>query len=391
MIDAPSRGPSLLVFSDDWGRHPSSCQHLVRRLIGRYEVSWVNTIGTRTPKLDLMTIKRGWEKLRQWKSRKRADDTPLPAGLRVHNPRMWPWFSHGWDRRLNRGLLTKQLTDVVESMPQPVVAVTTLPITADLVGRLPVAKWRYYCVDDFSVWPGLDGRTLKRMDDDMLRNADSIIVVSETLRDAAAEQQRDAEMLTHGVDLEFWEADREPDLLPNVERPLVLFWGCIDRRLDSDFVNRLHEKLPTGTLMLVGPQNDPDPELLALPRTHFHPAVSMEELPGFAAAADVLMMPYADLPVTRAMQPLKLKEYLATGKPVVVRDLPAIREWSDCMDVSRTADEFAEQVVSRIHTGVTAEQLEARKRLREESWDAKAAKFEEWLFAGISKEVATAP
>ena len=34
-------------------------------------------------------------------------------------------------------------------------------------------------------------------------------------------------------------------------------------------------------------------------------------------------MPYADLPVTRAMQPLKLKEYLVTDRPVVVADLPA--------------------------------------------------------------------
>ena len=38
---------SLLVFSDDWGRHPSSCQHLVRNLLDRYPVVSVNTIGTR--------------------------------------------------------------------------------------------------------------------------------------------------------------------------------------------------------------------------------------------------------------------------------------------------------------------------------------------------------
>ena len=37
--------------------------------------------------------------------------------------------------------------------------------------------------------------------------------------------------------------------------------------------------------------------------------------PALAREAAVLIMPYADLPVTRAMQPLKLKEYLATDRP----------------------------------------------------------------------------
>ena len=57
----------LLVFADDWGRHPSSCQHLVRRLRGDYRVLWVNTIGTRSPKADGFTLRRGFEKLNQWR------------------------------------------------------------------------------------------------------------------------------------------------------------------------------------------------------------------------------------------------------------------------------------------------------------------------------------
>ena len=59
---------SLLVFSDDWGRHPSSCQHLTRNLLDRYPVLWVNTIGTRAPRLDRQTLRRVAEKILQWGS-----------------------------------------------------------------------------------------------------------------------------------------------------------------------------------------------------------------------------------------------------------------------------------------------------------------------------------
>jgi glycosyltransferase involved in cell wall biosynthesis len=105
------------------------------------------------------------------------------------------------------------------------------------------------------------------------------------------------------------------------------------------------------------------------------PALPLAELPALAAAAAVLVMPYADLPVTRAMQPLKLKEYLATGKPVVVRDLPAVRPWADGLDAAATAEEFAAAVRRRLADGLPAGQRAARARLAAESWAAKAAEF----------------
>ena len=95
----------------------------------------------------------------------------------------------------------------------------------------------------------------------------------------------------------------------------------------------------------------------------------------------MLIAPYADLPVTRAMQPLKLKEYLATGKPVVVRKLPATESWADCADVVETPEAFAAAVVERLRTGLPEDQRRARQRLEAESWAAKAAQFERWVDA----------
>ena len=116
--------------------------------------------------------------------------------------------------------------------------------------------------------------------------------------------------------------------------PTSSFWGLIDPRLDLAFLRELSASLTEGTIVLIGPEDRPDPELYRLPRVIRRPAVSLSELPAIAAATSVLVMPYADLPVTRAMQPLKLTEYLATGKPAVVRDLPATRPWADALDVA---------------------------------------------------------
>ncbi len=372
--------PGLLVFSDDWGRHPSSCQHLVRHLLPRYPVCWVNTIGTRTPQLNLATLRRALGKLRQW-ARGPASPEPLPANLRVLNPKMWPWFTRPMDRWLNRKLLVRQLAAVLRNLPEPPVAITTLPIVADLMDELPVRRWIYYCVDDFSQWPGLDQATLRRMEEVVVRRADVLVAVSETLQHRLTQMGRDSHLLTHGVDLDFWTTPATAPVaaLDGLERPLIVFWGVVDRRMDVAFVKRLAADLTQGTIVLLGPEADPDPALVASPRVVRLMPLPFDQLPVLAKEASVLVMPYQDLPVTRAMQPLKLKEYLATGKPTVVRDLPATCGWADCLDLAATPEAFSQAVRLRLATGLPEAQRAARARLAAETWVEKARMLEQWI------------
>ncbi len=384
------RSPSILVFADDWGRHPSSCQHLVGQLLDRYEVWWVNTIGMRRPRIEWATFSRGMEKLQHWLRPAQSQDRDAirqPAQPRLHvlNPRMWPSFSSGLERRINREMLVRQLAPRLAALPEPPVAVTTIPIVADLVGVLPVRRWVYYCVDDFAEWPGLDGATLRSMEERLLQRVDVLVAVSPNLQHKIERQGRPAHLLTHGVDLEHWNQAHAPAprsatfALDGLEQPLIVFWGLVDRRLDTAFLERLSNDLASGTVALIGPESDPDPAVARLPRVVRVAPVRFDQLPEIALAAQVLIMPYADLPVTRAMQPLKLKEYLATGKPVVVSDLPSTRLWADSLDLATTPEMFSRIVRERAASGLPGSQRRARARLAQESWAAKASAFESWL------------
>lgn len=363
----------LLVFADDWGRHPSSIQHLVRNGLAGDPTLWVNTVGTRPPRFDLATLDRVRGKLRRENARPVAADD---SSVRVLNPLMWPWLTHPFDRRLNRRLLLGQLVPVLRRLPEPPVAITTLPVVADLLGPLPVRKWVYYCVDDFGAWPGLDGPTMRKMERQVVERADLIIAAGENLRGRIRSMGREAEVLTHGVDQDFWRNPTVPFApVETWPKPWVTFWGILDPRMDEETLTRLSGAMTEGTIVLAGPHQSPPAGVSNLWRVRFAGPVPFASLPGLARESSVLVMPYVDAAVTRAMQPLKLKEYLATGKPVVARDLPGNREWADALDLAGTPDEFARRVIERIAIGLPVSQAMARERLAAESWSAKAAAF----------------
>ena len=362
--------PTILVFSDDWGRHPSSCQHLILRLLPRYRVLWVNTIGTRAPQWTVATQCRAFEKLGQWF--RPAPAEAAPPHLRILNPKMWPWLRMApFDRGLNRRLLARQLRPHLESLRPPAVAVTTVPVVADLVGQLPVRHWLYYCVDDFSKWPGLDQAALDRLEHALADRVDSCIAVSATLQDRLAGMGRTSSLLTHGVDLAFWSAPANPKDLPQLagmEKPWIVFWGLKDRRLDLEVLTAvLAHDLSRGQSCAGRAASGSRPNRARHAAGSLYlPVLDYDDLPHLGQQAAVLVMPYADLPVTRAMQPLKLKEYLATGRPVVARSLPALQEWHDCLDLVDTPEAFARAVRLRIREGLPAAQHAARARLAAE-------------------------
>jgi glycosyltransferase involved in cell wall biosynthesis len=372
--------PEVVVFADDWGRHPSSAQHIFRHLLNDAAISWVNTIGTRTPTLDKALVDRALGKIRSWSGAAAppANGGPTP---RIFQPLMYPGFRSTWQRQMNAALLARFLRRRFSALHDTVI-VSTIPIVGDLPDRLLARRWVYYCVDDFSVWPGLDSEALSSMERKFVARADRIVAAGDNLAARMLSLGREACVITHGIDLEHWRSRPSTNHLREFERPIVLFWGLIDRRLDINALRALDASMTSGTIVLLGPQQDPDPALGTLRRVRRPGPRPYESLPALAAESDVLIMPYADLPVTRAMQPLKLKEYLATGRPVVSTRLPATVGWEDCLDIVDGAEAFAAAVMCRCHAAAPSPQAAARaQRLEHESWRAKAAQFAEVLFS----------
>src|ERR1041384_4254166 len=86
----------IVVFGDDWGRHPSTIQHLMRGLLPRYSVDWINTVGTRVPRPTVADVRRGIEKLSNWVRPNRDDGGSGSGGPQIYSPVHWPSFHRPW-------------------------------------------------------------------------------------------------------------------------------------------------------------------------------------------------------------------------------------------------------------------------------------------------------
>jgi glycosyltransferase involved in cell wall biosynthesis len=305
---------------------------------------------------------------------------------------MWPWVRRSWERALNAWLLRRALTRTTANLKPPRVAVTTIPLVVDIVEKLPVDLWVYYCVDDWSTWLEADNAPLNQMEKELLTHVNCCVAVNKILQSKLAAIGKTSYLLTHGVDWELWNNSRREEhaALKDAERPIVLQWGSLDQRLNIDWLLGLADSLAQGTVALVGPPISVPGALAGHPRIRILPAVPYHELPQLAATADVLIMAYRIHASVVASSPVKLKEYLMSAKPVIVPDIPEVKSWSDSLDIARSTEEFVRLVQLRCQTGVLPPQLEARKRLEKESWQSKATEFRNFVVDAL-KAVELAP
>src|SRR5262249_39829447 len=114
----------------------------------------------------------------------------------------------------------------------------------------------------------------------------------------------------------------------DVTRPLLVYVGGLDSRLDINWLRDLARSEPSATIALIGPLIEPahfEP-LQECPNVRIGPPVGRPELTAIVRAADAGLLPHVVSRLTEAMSPLKLLEYLAAGLPVAATDLSPIRE-----------------------------------------------------------------
>jgi len=350
---------------------------------------WVNTIGLRNPTISIYDARRIAEKAMGWLGRSDGgDDLVLPENLTVISPFMVPWNQFGILRAFNRRQVVSSVRSAMEELgfDSPLV-VATVPNAADYIGRLGERLFVYYCVDEFSEWPGVNGELVKDLERTMLSGVDMVAAVSDRLAASKKAANGPTHLLTHGVDIgHFGQASSaEPaEMFRDLPGPVIGYFGLIDERTDQDLLVALLERFPESSLVLIGNTKVSLGRLEQFDNFHHVPPVPYEVLPRYIAGFDVAIIPYLVNELSNNINPLKLKEYMASGVPIVSTPLPEVVKFDGFIRTASTSASFTEAVASALTDGGR----DVSAALVGESWADKAELLSGWMAQRLEEKAA---
>jgi glycosyltransferase involved in cell wall biosynthesis len=200
----------------------------------------------------------------------------------------------------------------------------------------------------FAVLPIEDPQELRDMNDRLVREADVVIAVSDELRRQAKALNRNTHRAPNATDpAVLGVASREGPIAPELTRiphPIVGYVGQVADKMDYQLIDELAKARPNWSFVFVGPvwlhrQREAD-TLSDRPNVHFLGPRPFEELPTYLRGFDVCFLPHRRSKLTLSMDPIKLYDYLATGKPVVSTGVAGLDRFEDVVWVADDAPGF---------------------------------------------------
>jgi glycosyltransferase involved in cell wall biosynthesis len=372
---------TLICFGEDWGRHPSTLQFLAKELAKRYQVLWIESIGMRRPRFSAADFRRAWEKFRNWWQAHEKKDSAVP-NLVVIAPLVLPFHGNVVARGINRVIMRLALRKALthnESRALPLI-VTASPGSEYLLDQLGAERVVYYCADEYSSMPGMDAGLIRNLEARLLSKVDAVIVTSETLLKAKSAAGKPISLLRHGVDTMHFSAAARPEtpvasVLQGIPAPIFGFYGLVQSHIAFETIVTVAERRRDWSFVFIG-KRDEDPSIFpSLPNIHYLPAQPYAQLPSVLKGFNVCLIPYQVDERTRDRNPVKLREYLAGGKPVISTPLPEVLVYRDVVAIAGTADEFERAAEQLLQEKGEEEAQRRMEYVHDDSWDAVASRF----------------
>jgi len=357
----------------DWWYHNRGHYdiQMMRELSAHVPVLYVNSIGMRVPRLGegRVFIKRVRRKLKS-----------LRMGLVCVRKNFYVFSPAAAPGRLGAAFTRRALPAQIRraarkaGIRKPLLWVACPP-GAEIIDHIPHCCLVYQRTDRYEAFTGVDPARIGGYDRVLKDRADMTVFCARSLYNDEGPACRRAAYIDHGVDFGPFVAAGdgavpEPADLADIPRPRIGFVGGIDRHtFDPDLFVDVAKRCSDLRFVLVGGCSLPEgwcplPNVALLGRRDY------SEVAAYMAACDVLIMPWNSSDWIKACNPVKLKEYLAVGRPVVSTPFDELAAYGDLVRVASDAAGFAAAVRESLASG--HDPHPGRHRVQAQTWTAKA-------------------
>ncbi len=365
---------SIICFAgeDWWYHHPHSKNHILKRLAQKNRVLFVNSLGMGMPSAKspdfLLKIRRKLKSYMRWLKK-------APEGLWVMTPIALPYFGAPWARRFNRILLNLQLRVAMRicRMSDPVVWVA-VPSAADVAESLRPKLVIYQVSDKYDANEDspISRDVILDLHRRLLAMAGAVLYSGRRLFDEARDVPHRV-FLQQAVDYDHFAtpATETAPEIASLPHPVLGYFGAMDFVMDTDLINEVAARRPDWHWAMIGLKSNLMRSVDA-PNVHFFSSKPYAELPRYLRHFDVCVLPWClNSAFTAYGSAIKVREFLASGKPVVMAPLFEYLE-TPGLRFYKGADEFIRQVEDALAEEPEAGRAVRQAAVRDCTWDARA-------------------
>jgi len=372
------RQPIVCYAGDDyWTSNPHSRYHFMHALHRcGHPILWVNSIGMHMPKLNKTGFaRRVTNKIRSWGRFLR----PVAPGFHVLSPIALPLFGNPRLARWADATIEKQVRHAYRRLgiKNPLVF-ASIPSYSEVILRLPRDGMIYYYSDKYDSHRNITARDeIRRRDRMLFEAADAVFCVSREIHAVLSPQRPHVYYLPHAVDAPHFAAaladeSPEPADLAAIPHPRVGYYGSLGDGVDRKLILHAARALPEHQFVLIGKVLADYDEIAALPNTHFLGMKPYTEIPFYGKGFDIALQLFIPNEWTYNCSPLKTKEYLSLGLPVVSCPIREIeRELSDVVSVVSDGPQLVEAIQRELANDNSETRALRRARVAGDSWDAR--------------------
>jgi glycosyltransferase involved in cell wall biosynthesis len=370
-MDYVLKGESIICFAgeDWWYHHPHSKNHILRRLARDNRVLFVNSLSLGLPGLAhpdfFLKIRRKLKSYARWLKK-------VPEGLYVMTPLVLPFFGNRIVRAINRFILVLQirLAMLLIGIRRPVVWVA-MPSAVDAAQQLDAKILLYHVSDKFEAMEdtALTPELIRSMDE-RLKRAASVVMYSGRKLFAESEVPN-RYFLEQAVDFDHFAepAASSATDIAGMAHPILGYVGWMDYVMDVPLIQEVARRRPHWQWALIGSKSNG--VRIDAPNVHFLGSKAYKDLPSYVRQIDVFVLPWRlDSEFVRYGSAIKVREYLATGKPVVIAPLYEYQK-TPGLRFYRTADEFIFAVEDALECDTPQDQRLRQSTVRTCTWDVR--------------------
>jgi glycosyltransferase involved in cell wall biosynthesis len=245
----------------------------------------------------------------------------------------------------------------------------------------------YFCYDEISAsqWIKKHGSRLERL---YLPKPDNIITTSKELKNTKSLFNSDCEVVPNGVNFDLFNS--EYNKTEHVEcfdtkgyDQVIGYLGTVDDRVDIKMMQYAIENLPNYLFVFVGRLIDPNVEsgLKGYRNLMFVLPQKLSDLPKYVYKFSVCIIPFVKNDFTINVYPMKINEYLAMGKPVVLTDFSDLNEFANTCMIVTSKEEFKDALGVSVVTDSNAKRIRRIEIASENSWEKRTEAFSQILYS----------